>query len=287
MAHAIEAIVLENILLKKKGQGFEDIFSDIAKHTWSENFEIWKPQGPLGDFKCDGYHVPEKTVFQCYGPEIAEPSKTAAKIRTDFEGAKTHFGTRMAKWVFVYNQRDLPATCGKLLGELREKNPDIEINCWCLDDLLGFAMALSPERLSIVCGIGLHGHKFQDATIKALDELVAEHKKPTIQDGGSASPTNQPTLEQALDNIEVQDREIRRRILGYSMWLEPMSKEQANEMIVEAGLDVSALDPNMERLAQMGLIRVTGSHVLPVNKRICNEAAEIFTDKFIARLEVL
>ncbi|HAM47038.1 MAG TPA: hypothetical protein DCO73_04800 [Alphaproteobacteria bacterium] len=77
---------MENILLKKKGQAFEDIFSDIAKHTWSENFEIWKPQGSLGDFKCDGYQVPEETVFQCYGPEIPEPSKTAAKIRADFEG---------------------------------------------------------------------------------------------------------------------------------------------------------------------------------------------------------
>jgi hypothetical protein len=81
---------LENFLLKKKGQAFEDFFSDIAKQTWAENFEIWKPQGPLGDFKCDGYQVQEKTVFQCYGPEIPEPSKTAAKIRADFEGAKKH-----------------------------------------------------------------------------------------------------------------------------------------------------------------------------------------------------
>ncbi len=278
---------MENILLKKKGQGFEDIFSDLAKHTWSENFEIWKPQGSLGDFKCDGYQVPEKTVFQCYGPETPEPSKTAAKIRADFEGAKTHFGNRMAKWVFVYNQRDLPATCGKLLGELREKNTSIEIYCWCLDDLLSFAMALSPERLSIVCGTGLRGLRFQDATIKAFDELVAEHKRPPIQDGDSTSPTNQPTLEQALDDIEVQDREVRRRILGYSMWLEPMSKEQAYEIVADLGLEVAAIEPNAERLAQMGLVRVTASHILPINIRVCNEAAETFADEFIGRLEVL
>ncbi|MEM8796519.1 MAG: hypothetical protein AAGE61_13200 [Pseudomonadota bacterium] len=278
---------MENILLKKKGQGFEDIFSDIAKHAWSEKFEIWKPQGSLGDFKCDGYHVPEKTVFQCYGPEIPEPSKTAAKIRADFEGAKKHFGDRMAKWVFVYNQRDLPATCGKLLGELREKNPDIEVNCWCLDDLLGFAMNLSPERLSIVCGIGLRDHRFQDATLKALDEFVAENKSPSSQENGSASQTNQPTLKQALDDIAAQDREIRRRLLGYSMWLEPMSKQQAYNIVADLGLNVASIDPNAKRLAQMGLVRVTGSHILPVNLRVCNEAAETFADEFIGRLEVL
>jgi hypothetical protein len=278
---------LENFLLKKKGQAFEDFFSDIAKQTWAENFEIWKPQGPLGDFKCDGYQVQEKTVFQCYGPEIPEPSKTAAKIRADFEGAKKHFGDRMAKWVFVYNQRDLPATCGKLLGELREKNPDIGINCWCFDDLFGFAMALSPDRLSILCGIGLRGHKFQAATMKALEEHVAEHKNPPIQGGGPASLTNQPTLEQALDEIEVQDREIRRRILGFSMWLEPMSKVQACEIVADLGLDVNAIEPNAERLGHMGLVRVTASHILPVNLRVCNEAAETFADEFIGRLESL
>jgi hypothetical protein len=231
--------------------------------------------------------VPEKIVFQCYGPEIPEPSKTATKISADFQGAKIHFGSQMEKWIFVYNQRDLPAACGKLLVELRNQNPCIEINCWCADDLLRFAMALSPERLSIVCGIGLRDHKFQNATIEALDEFVAQHKRPPNQDSSPATLTNQPTLEQALDDIEAQDREIRRRILGYSMWLDPMSREQANETIAKLGLDVNAINPNVERLAQMGLVRVTASHILPVNLRVCNEAAETFADEFIGRLEVL
>ncbi len=288
LAYAIEAILLENILLKKKGQSFEDFFSDLAKHTWGEDFEIWKPQGRLGDFKCDGYHVPEKTVFQCYGPETPDPTKTLTKISTDFQGAKKHFGDAMARWVFVYGQRDLPATCAKLLLDLRTQNHGVEIKSWCFDDLLHFGMALPLDRLSLVCGTGLQGHMFQDATIEALDQLVAEHRKvPKEQPPGFVGTSNQPSLEQALDDIAANDREIRRRILGYCMWLEPMSKERASDLILEHELDVEAIEPNLERLVQMGFVRVTASHILPLNKAICGEAAEIYADEFIAKLEVL
>lgn len=288
LAYAIEAILLENILLKKKGQSFEDFFSDLAKHTWGEDFEIWKPQGRLGDFKCDGYHVAEKTVFQCYGPETPDPTRTLTKIRTDFQGAQKHFGDAMSKWVFVYGQRDLPATCAKLMVELRAQNQGIEIKSWCFDDLLSFGMALPPERLSIVCGMGLQGHTFQDATIEALDQLVAEHRKmPKEQFAGPIGPSNQPTLEQALDDIEADDREIRRRILGYCMWFEPMSKERASALILEHKLDVEAIEPNLNRLVQMELVHVTASHILPLNKAVCGEAAEIYADEFIAKLEVM
>lgn len=288
LAHAIEALLLENILLKKKGQSFEDFFSALAKHTWGPDFEIWKPQGRFGDFKCDGYHVTEKTVFQCYGPEIPDPAKTLAKIRTDFHGAKYYFGSAMVKWIFVYGQRDLPATCAKLMLDLRAQNQGVEIKSWCHDDLLRFGMALPPERLSIVCGTGLKEHSFQEATIEALDQLVAEHRKmPKVQPAGLIETSNQPSLELALDDIEASDREIRRRILGYCMWLEPMSKERAADLIRDHKLDVRAIEPNLDRLAQMGLVRVTALHILPLNKAVCGEAAEIYADEFIAKLEVL
>lgn len=288
LTHAIKAILLKNILLEKKGQGFEDFFSEIAKNTWGENFEIWKPQGRLGDFKCDGYQVQEKTVFQCYGPETPDPSKTAAKISTDFQGAKKHFGNAMTKWVFVYGQRELPAACGKLLNELRGQNQTIEIRCWCHDDLLRFAMALEPDRLNAICGLGLDGHEFDDAIIEALEPLVLERRKPLKEQGiAEAAVSNEPSLEQALDDIGASDREVRRRILGYCMWLDPMSKERASDLILEHKLDVAAIEPNLERLVQMGLVRVTASHILPLNKAICGEAAEIYADEFIAKLEVL
>ena len=194
----------------------------------------------------------------------------------------------MRKWVFVYGQRYLPATCAKLLVELRTKNPEIEIRSWCFDDLMNFGLALPLERLSIVCGTGLQGHKLQDATIDALDQLIAEHRKvPKEQAAEQEAQSNQPTLEQALDDIAANDREIRRRILGYCMWLEPMSKERASDLIQVHGLDIGAIEPNLERLVQMGLVRVTASHILPLNKAICGEAAEIYSDEFIAKLEVL
>ena len=158
--------------MKKTGQGFEDLFTDLAKRHWGEDFEPWKPQGRLGDFKCDGYQVSTETVFQCHGPELPDPAKTATKIQKDFDGAKTHFAGRIKKWIFVYNQRELPAGCGKLIGDIREQNPKIKINVWLRDDVQQFALRLSPESLATLFP-GMQGdHEVSDITLEALNEFL-------------------------------------------------------------------------------------------------------------------
>lgn len=280
--------MIADLLREKTMQGFEDFFIELAKERWGEDFESWKPQGRHGDHKCDGYHVTEQTVFQCYGPEKPNPADTAKKINEDFHGAVKHFGNRMLKWVFVFNQRELWTTCNVLLGDLREKHPGIEIRAWCRNDLLNMAMELSPHRLRKICKLSSQDHEFDDAVIDQFERIVADHKsrKPPLE-APVETLTNQPSLEQVLDDIEAGDREIRRRILGYSMWLDPMSKEQLNDLIAECGLDVSAIAANVERLAQMGLIKVTASHILPLNIAICSEAAEAYADQFLAKLEAL
>ncbi|MEP1922674.1 MAG: hypothetical protein ABJJ43_06515, partial [Ekhidna sp.] len=68
----------------------------------------------------------------------------------DYEGAKKHFDSKMGRWTFVYNQSELPAGCGKFLGELRENNPQIGINAWLRIDIQKFALELSPEDLAIL-----------------------------------------------------------------------------------------------------------------------------------------
>ena len=64
------AVMLENALLEKKEQAFEDFFVRAGTTLWGPDFEPWRPQGRLGDMKCDGYLISEKAVFQCYAPEL-------------------------------------------------------------------------------------------------------------------------------------------------------------------------------------------------------------------------
>lgn len=276
---------VENLLLKKTGQGFEDFFSDTAKLHWGEDFEPWKPQGSFGDFKCDGYRVSEKRVFQCYAPEHAEPGKTATKIVKDFEGAKKHFGKRMKSWVFVYNQSELPAGCGKLIGELREANPAVSINVWLRIDLHKFALKLGPEDLEILLPTWQKDVEVGQTLINAMSELVRANSVPSPPQENASADTNQMTLVQALERLGDDDRAIRVRLLAYSKWLDPLGKERANALLVEKGFALASIGANLDRLHQEGLLNVTANHVLPLDNRICSEAADEMADEFFALLE--
>ena len=94
---ALFAVMLELALLEKRGQAFEDFFVLAGTTLWGRDFEPWRPQGHLGDMKCDGYRISEKTVFQCNAPEKFDASKVATKIQVDFAGARDNFGTTGAE----------------------------------------------------------------------------------------------------------------------------------------------------------------------------------------------
>jgi hypothetical protein len=279
-------LLIENILLKKTGQGFEDFFTDAAKQRWGEDFERWKPQGRLGDFKCDGYHVSTKTVFQCHGPEQPDPAITASKIKRDFDGAKKHFGGRMEKWVFVYNQRELPAASGMLVGDLREQNPEIKINVWVRDDVHNFALDLTPEQLAIFLPGLLVNHEVSEATLQLMNKFVEQRTVPrnagTVE--ANPAPTNQITLNQALEALGDDDRTIRLRILGYCKWLDPLPIRDGIALLEDKGYSEATVSINIERLNQEGLVKVTSHHILPQDERICTEAADSLADEFIAQL---
>ena len=278
--------MIEVTLSKKSGQGFEDFFSLLCKCRWGEDFEPWKPQGRFGDFKCDGYHVPEQTVFQCYAPETVTASNVVAKIERDFHGARKHFEESMSKWVFVFNQRELNATAGALLVKLRQDHPDIEIRVCLRDDLFRQISELSDERLQLLFPEMLRDHKFDPETEERLleyaDDLRAQ--TPATQNEQSIGH-NQAALNEFLDALSTEDREIRRRILGYSVWLSPLSKANAMQKIAGLGHSEAAILSCIERISQERVIRLTKSHILPLDQTVCQQAAETLIDEFTESLD--
>jgi hypothetical protein len=276
-------ILIENLLLKETGKRFEDLFVAFAKQQWGGHFEAWKPHGRFGDFKCDGYLVPEGTVFQSHGPEQPNASTTASKIREDFEGAKAHFNADLRKWVFVYNQPEIPAPCGELLRQLRQVNPDIEIELWLRQDVYEFALNLGSDKLAHLFPQLFAGAELSDTLRKALRKITDERDATSdlLAIAAGNSQHNRPALYEALDNMGNDDREIRMRLLAYSKWLDPLTIERCFELFGQRRINIRYVQNNMDRLNDLKFIKVTERHILPLNEEVCSEAAAELSDEFI------
>ena len=279
--------MLENALLEKKGQAFEDFFVHIGTTLWRRDFEPWRPQGRFGDMKCDGYLVPEKAVFQCYAPEKFDASKVATKIQGDFAGARDNFGNKIRKWVFVHNHKGgFPSTVNMLIAELREAHQNITIETWTPHDLMQLLLELPESDLGALFPTLVKDQNFADATLKFMDEIVKENRATAPEiDVEPQNQLNRLTLDDALDDLDEDDRDVRRRLLGYSRWYEPASKAEVFEKLAVFGHEPELVENNAQRLRDADLIKITEHHYLPLNDEICQQAADSLMAEFLQELE--
>lgn len=273
-------------LQDKKGAAFEAFFSEAAIAMWADDFEPWKPQGSVGDYKCDGYRVSAGTVFQCHAPEHPDPSRIVAKIEADFEGARQHFGERLKRWIFVHNQKEIPAKAGALLDELRQKFPDITIGNWTVTHLIHEVMKLPIAALQNL----FPQFPLDQELSPEMEEWYAQRlaaMKPRIPSIEMAKepPPNRNAFESAMDDLGEIDREVRRRLLGYSRWFDPATKAQVHERLVGLGYGEGTIETNAARLQESKLIKITQRHYLPDNLDICQQAADTLVDEFLEELE--
>ncbi len=279
-------IMLKIALLEKKGSAFEDLFVQAAIALWGDDFEPWKPQGSVGDFKCDGYLISEQTVFQCNAPEKFQASTVAGKIQDDFEGARMHFGAGMKKWVFVHNQKELPSKAEMLINELREKYPDIKIRVWSPDHIIRELQNVPKDALLILFPTLAQGLAFSDGVLDQLKSWVNE-ASPTTPDAQDGEPLlqNRTALDDALENLSHVDQDIRRRLLGYSKWFDPANKIEIYERVIAAGYDKDIVENNAIRLNEAALIQITELYILPKDDEICQSAAESLIDELLRELD--
>jgi hypothetical protein len=112
------AVLARYELLRNHSIAFQNFFVDVGKYRWGPDFEGRRPQGPIGDKKCDGYRPSTRTVFQCYAPRIMDAKLLTSKIEEDFNGALEHRATTpMKSWILVHNDHDeLPTTAHELIS---------------------------------------------------------------------------------------------------------------------------------------------------------------------------
>ena len=278
-------VFVEYSLIQLKGTAFQDFFNRFAIVKWGEDFEPWKPHGSSGDFKCDGRLVSSKRVFQCYAPETYRASEYTKKIREDFEGAVEYWKEDMKKWVFVHNQKKgLPAKALVLMNNLRAEYPDVEIIEWSPDQLVVLSEELSEAAIQNAFNLSSELDP-SDSVVRVMENFVRERRASSLlAETEIDDRPNRLQLDEELEQLNETDRELMRRILGYSMWFDPVSKSEVHDRLNKIGFGTSHVEIVAQRLHEAELIQVTEDYYLPVNDVVCQQAAETLMEEILGEL---
>lgn len=173
VSEAFLALHFRTAFLEKKGTEFQDWFAKLASNAHGADFEIVRPYGNQGDWKCDGRMVSTGTVFQCYGPETPTDKKTIDKINEDFAGAKVKWPGFLKAWVFVHNHTGgQPPAVVDHLDKMRIAHPDINFEIWAESELL-----VLHGKMSAAAKLAMYGSVPTTATVSGL---ILQDLQPVI-----------------------------------------------------------------------------------------------------------
>ncbi len=157
-----------------QGTAFQDWFVRLAGFAFGADFEEVRPYGPQGDLKCDGRRISTRSIFQCYAPNLMKDGELISKIDEDFDGARSHWASDMAEWIFVHNDgRGLPPKAVQHLDGLRKAHSSIVIMTWSEPELLNLVKTLDLAALQTLFGYA--------PSIAIIDRLVMADLVPVIE----------------------------------------------------------------------------------------------------------
>jgi len=155
-----------------KAAAFQSFFEKIMqKHD--PTFISVKPSGREGDWKCDGFSQASGTVYQCYAPENLKETQTINKIKEDFDGAKTKWGSKMKAWVFVWSADNAlsPRIVDTLL-QLKTDNSALTIDDWGREALWQITANLSSEDRVDILGVVPSPHAATETSAAEIQTLL-------------------------------------------------------------------------------------------------------------------
>jgi hypothetical protein len=131
----------------------------------------------------------------------------------------------------------------------------------------------------------VRGQNFSDATWDFLEASAKEKRAAGI--GIDLEPEhslNNFTLDAVLDDLGEDDRDVRRRLLGYSRWYDPAIKTDMFQKLAEFGHEKELVESNAQRLHEAHLIKITNNYYLPMDEEVCQQAAESLMTEFLNEL---
>ena len=117
---------IELAVYKKNGNIFETFAVSSYKLIYPDLLAV-KPQGSKGDGANDGY-LSGDVLLQVYGPEKVDADKAIAKMRSNFERAKT-CNWNFKEWHFIINDKfeTLARDIHHAIDTLKKDNPNYKI----------------------------------------------------------------------------------------------------------------------------------------------------------------
>lgn len=169
-------------ILKSTGNEFQNLFYQVMK-KYDRNFIEIKPQGNIGDKKCDGYIKGKGVFYQVYGPEDASNADTQryaiSKLENDFEGlyAHTQNGTYepIQEFYFVINTKGTQGIYPDLsdkLTKLSNLYPDIYFNYIDTNEIISIFMQLKPVFKRQILQNFIPNISFADIKFSIIQNIV-------------------------------------------------------------------------------------------------------------------
>lgn len=176
-------------ILKSVGNEFENLFYQVMRR-YDRNFIEIKPQGNIGDKKCDGYIKGKGIFYQVYGPEDASNADTQryaiSKLKKDFEGLYQHTqnGTYepIQEFYFVINTKGTQGIYPDLsdkLTDLTKSYPDIYFNYIDTNEIIFRFMELRPTDKRQILQSFIPDISFADIKFSIVQNIV-EHLNKSV-----------------------------------------------------------------------------------------------------------
>ena len=174
LKHSYYEVVFERDYLKKRGNEFQDFFSEIMEKCHPGNFLRVRPWGNVGDRKNDGYLRSERRLFQVYAPNEMDASKAIAKIHEDFHGALMYWEKYFDKWTFVHNCREGlgPQILVELL-ELDTFHEHVGVTSWGFEELRQRVIMLNEADLAALLGPAPSSKDMLEVRYENVQEVVS------------------------------------------------------------------------------------------------------------------
>jgi hypothetical protein len=145
--------VFKAAYLEKRGNTFQDFFSEIMEKCHPGDFQRVRPWGNVGDKKNDGYLRSNRVLFQVYAPNEMRARDAISKIDEDFSGALDYWKHDFDTWIFVHNAKEgLGPHILKRLNELTELHHPIVATSWGYEELRRKVFILNEVDLASLLG---------------------------------------------------------------------------------------------------------------------------------------
>lgn len=140
--------------------GFQELFWDVMKSRYPDDFATVAPQGSKGDSGNDGYRPQAKHYYQVFAPvdPLHKVTTAATKLVADFAKVKRVWGGKggpgLLKFSFAFNDKyqGAPRDIELALNGLRAKNPSVSFSQYCCRELEDDFMRIPATEWDRVLG---------------------------------------------------------------------------------------------------------------------------------------